>query len=123
MKTVNQIGTRQDINVRQGATAGIYKLEVLDVNGAAVDLSNITPTGGIYDATGTTKLKDWAFDTTDAATGIILFSLSAEDTTALDCSKLDFPAKHTWIINLIWDDGSVVPAYYGDFRAIKGDGE
>lgn len=123
MTAVNQIGIKQDISVRRGTTAGAYQLQVLDVDAVVVDLSSVTPVGGIYIASGTTKIADWTFDTTNAADGIILFTLAAEDTATLATSKLSLPAKHTWVINLVWGDGTVVPAYYGDFRAIVGDGE
>lgn len=123
MQTVSQIGVRVDLNVRKGATAGIYQIDVIDDEKAPVDLSGVVVSGGIYNAKGSVKLADWVVNNDNLNAGIILFSLPPEITDSLDCSNLDYPAKHTWQINSIWPDGVAIPFYYGDFRVIIGDGE
>lgn len=123
MTTVNQYGERTDIVVRQGVTAGPFLLSVKDGDGVAVDLSGVTFEGGIFDTAGTTKLLDWDYDLSDLVSGNLTFSLSDTTTEDMLISKLTFPPKHTWIINMIWTDGTTIPAYYGDLRVIVGDGE
>lgn len=123
MSTINQIGTRIDINARAGVTLGIFEVTVVDLYNAPVDLTGVVPQGAIYDSRGKTKVIDWTFDTEDLADGIIRFSVAAEDTTDLTTCSINHAAKYTWVMNLAFPGDLVVPAYYGDLRLIAGDGQ
>ncbi len=121
MYTFSQVGTPLNIRVRRGADCGRFQFTAQDTaTGDPYDLTGCTVSGSVYLVQSQAKAADFHFDTTDLATGVVVFWLYASQTAQLQDSPEDQPAIYAYDIRLTLTDGSVKPLIYGDFRVLWG---
>ncbi len=122
MPILQSIGGRLDLVVRQGVQSSVINAAATDNEGAAIDLSGVTPAGNILDARGHVA-GTLAFDTAQLAAGIVRAWITDATSAALSAMPLGSPANYSYAINLTFSDGTVRPFLYGTLRIIIGAGQ
>lgn len=122
--TIGTKGARLDLLIRQGATCGPNYLQIKDVGGAAIDLTNWVITGQLRKtADAPTALATVTVSIVDAAGGALNWEFSAAATAALDADPIDETGPTSLYV---WDmemkntiSLQVKPLLYGDARTFR----
>jgi len=122
--SVDLRGVEADILIRQGVDTCSFVWTFTDLaTGDAIDVSGYTFSGGVYKVSDRSLVTPWVYDLTDAAIGVIRFSIDAAHTAPLATVETVEPAAYihdqTYTDNL----GGKAALMYGEFRVVWGIGE
>ena len=129
--TKSQLGTRLDLQVRQGSTLGPYRHQLTQAGGVPFDLTGCTVRAKVRPAATAIPVTCINGDTgvvepveliemrvviaADPTLGFYDFGLAAEITGAMVAGEnMNSPESlYLWDSELVLADGRVVPLYYG----------
>lgn len=121
--TLQNIGERLDLRIRQGATFGPFRVEMKNPDNSPVDLTGKTIRGQIR-RSGLSGVLIVAFTVTmlNAVGGIFEFGLTDEQTATLfqpGENFLDSDSAYTWDMEIESANGQVTALYYGTVRSLR----
>jgi hypothetical protein len=120
---IGWIGEELNVLIRQGATVGPYQATMVDaITQAPVDLTGSIIRGEIRrKPRDTTIVLNWRVTITDAVNGKYEFTLTDEDTAALECGDSIQSAKSIYVHDIEMQDsaGNVLPLYYGKVSVFR----
>ena len=114
MATLGLIGTKQDIQFRQGSTCGPFEITFKNTDQTAINLTGCqfkavirsTLSQGYLLATFTTE-------PIDLVNGIIKISIPPSVTSTIPGGPIDSPAEYFWDMEYTNTSNIVIPMFYG----------
>ncbi len=120
--TIGTFGERLDLHIKQGATFGPMRFEMVNPDDTSVDLSNCEIRSQIrQQASDASVVLDIDCPLTNPMLGKFEFSLSDEQTRLIDAgsSTEEMQNRFVWDMELEDGTGRVIPLYYGQVLVLR----
>lgn len=120
---IGNVGFRQDLNVRQGATLGPIRVTATDrTTGLPLNLTGSTIRGQIRKTPAApTFVAAFAITVTDPVAGVFEIDLSEQTTAAIPAgADMTRPEScYVYDIEMVDSLGRVIPLMWGDVRVLR----